>query len=266
MNQLQVIEYQNQRVLMTSQLSESYETDEKRVSENFSRNKNRYSPDKHYFLLEGNELRVFKQAYPQFAETLKFVSILYLWTEKGAWLHAKSLNTDKAWEAYEMLVDDYYKVKNSLPQPKSSAEMLLIYAQQFVDQDRRLKALEEKTDAVETGVKTLVTGLIEKPTPAKVTDLVNAYVREARLGHNEVYNKVYSILHAQYGIDVKRRVENERQRINEKYFEKTGRYYAEATLKQKVNGIDIMTRMGVLDKFYKILSGMMTKIKSHSLV
>lgn len=34
---------------------------------------------------------------------------LYLWTERGAMLHAKSLNTDIAWEAYERLVDYYFE-------------------------------------------------------------------------------------------------------------------------------------------------------------
>ena len=42
------------------------------------------------------------------------VRTLYLWTEKGALLHAKSLNTDKAWEAYEFLVDTYFAVKEKL--------------------------------------------------------------------------------------------------------------------------------------------------------
>lgn len=28
-------------------------------------------------------------------------------------MHAKSLNTDKAWEAYEMLVDKYYECLNA---------------------------------------------------------------------------------------------------------------------------------------------------------
>ena len=34
---------------------------------------------------------------------------LYLWTEKGALLHAKSLGTDEAWDAYELLDYEYYK-------------------------------------------------------------------------------------------------------------------------------------------------------------
>ena len=109
MSQLLVVEYQGARVLTTAQLADSYEADTKLISKNFERNESRYKEGKHYFLLSGEELRDFK-ASRQNDDTLKFVSILYLWTEKGAWLHAKSLNTDRAWEAYEMLVDEYYRV------------------------------------------------------------------------------------------------------------------------------------------------------------
>ena len=36
--------------------------------------------------------------------SLKNAKIIYLWTERGAFLHAKSLNTDKAWEVYDCFV------------------------------------------------------------------------------------------------------------------------------------------------------------------
>ena len=42
---------------------------------------------------------------------------LYLWTEKGALLHAKSLNTDKAWQVYDYLVDFYFRAKETKPEP-----------------------------------------------------------------------------------------------------------------------------------------------------
>ena len=42
-------------------------------------------------------------AYHQIDEQLKYSTKLYLWTEKGALLHAKSLNNDKAWEVYDWL-------------------------------------------------------------------------------------------------------------------------------------------------------------------
>lgn len=117
MNKLIPTNFQGQRILTTSQLAESYETDEKRISENFSRNQDHYTDGKHFFILQGEKLKYFKSKYSN-CGIAQNVNKLYLWTEKGAWLHAKSLNTDKAWEAYEMLVDDYYAVKQL--QPKDS--------------------------------------------------------------------------------------------------------------------------------------------------
>ena len=56
-----------------------------------------------------NEVRNF---YPvtnkvkyQFDTQFKYAKSLYLWTEKGALLHAKSVNPDKAWEVYDFLMN-----------------------------------------------------------------------------------------------------------------------------------------------------------------
>lgn len=107
------VEQAGQRVLTTAQLAESYATDNKMISNNFARNKERYKEGKHFFLLEGEALKRFKLTNPQFDESSR-INKLYLWTEKGAWLHAKSLNTDKAWDAYEMLVDEYYRMSKEI--------------------------------------------------------------------------------------------------------------------------------------------------------
>lgn len=146
-------------------------------------------------------------------------------------------------------------------QPKTQAEMLLLYAQQMVEIERQNAIRDKKIKALENGVQTLTTNLTAVPDHTKVVELVNEYARWTRMGHNEVYNSIYKIMQAQYGIDVRARVENERQRINEEHYRKTGRYYAESTLKKKVNGIDIMVRMGCLDKFHKILVGLLAKAK-----
>ncbi|MDR4997874.1 ORF6C domain-containing protein [Brevibacillus parabrevis] len=125
MSKLQVLDYAGQRVLTTAQLAESYGTDNRRISENFQRNQERYKEGKHFFALGGDEKREFLN-HTQIADGSKNAAVLYLWTEKGAWLHAKSLNTDEAWDAYEMLVDDYYRVieepgahKNLSPEVKA---------------------------------------------------------------------------------------------------------------------------------------------------
>lgn len=109
-NELQPVEYDHIRVLTTQQLAESYETTNKVISNNFNNNKNYYQIGKHYFLLKGKELKEFK------SESLNLgiannINTLYLWTERGAFLHAKSLNSSKAWELYDKLVDFYFESK-----------------------------------------------------------------------------------------------------------------------------------------------------------
>lgn len=111
-NSLVPIERKGQRVLLTSQLAEAYETTTDTIKMNFNRNKERYQEGKHYFVLESSALQEFKTEY-QFVTQFKHAPKIYLWTEKGALLHAKSLNTDKAWEVYDILVETYFRVVNN---------------------------------------------------------------------------------------------------------------------------------------------------------
>lgn len=143
MNELKIVEYQNQRVLTTSQLAESYGTNSRRISENFTRNETRFIEGKHFFNLEGEMLKSFKNEYAN-CVIANTVSKLYLWTERGAFLHAKSLNTDKAWEVYDSLVEHYFKSREARPSmlPTSYKEALLQLVAQ-VEQNEKLE-LENK--------------------------------------------------------------------------------------------------------------------------
>lgn len=98
MNTLQIIVHDNRRLLTTNQLSESYGTEDKLIQQNFNNNKSRYKEGKHFILLQGEELRDFKRDFENLGVAPN-TNRLYLWTEKGVWLHAKSLNTDAAWDA-----------------------------------------------------------------------------------------------------------------------------------------------------------------------
>lgn len=114
MNNLTIIEKEGQRVLTTQQLAELYDSDEKIILRNFQRNRDKYKEGVHYFSLTGQELQDFKGSR-QNDVTLKYVSVIYLWTEKGALLHAKSLNTEKAWDVYQTLIDCYFRIKEKKP-------------------------------------------------------------------------------------------------------------------------------------------------------
>lgn len=104
------IEQNGIRVLTTAQLAEAYETDIKIIAQNFNRNKSHYIEGKHFFRLTGDELKEFKNSH-NFDNNFKQTSHLYLWTERGSLLHAKSINTDKAWDVYEFLIDNYFRTR-----------------------------------------------------------------------------------------------------------------------------------------------------------
>lgn len=115
MENLQVIEVKGQRVLTTKQIAEAYKADIRTVQQSFRNNKKNYQLGKHYIELSGKDLQEFKDD-PKMYEQIKYAKHLYLWTEKGALLHAKSLNTDKAWEVYDHLVDFYFRAKEEKPE------------------------------------------------------------------------------------------------------------------------------------------------------
>lgn len=143
-NELTVTEYQDIRVLTTQQIAEAYETDTKIISNNFNRNKDRYEEGKHFICLDGEEKRDFINRH-QFDDGSKKAGKMYLWTEKGAFLHAKSLNTDKAWEVYDHLVDTYFKAKQAVLELQNlSKEMkaILMHDEKIVKIENRMDKLE----------------------------------------------------------------------------------------------------------------------------
>ena len=117
MNELQITELNGQRVLTTQQIAEGYGTDSASITKNFNNNKSRFKEGKHFFLLQGADLKEFKNNIQNLDVVGNRAPKLYLWTEKGALLHAKSLGTDEAWDMYDILVDTYFKVQEEKQVP-----------------------------------------------------------------------------------------------------------------------------------------------------
>ena len=151
MNDPKVVEYNNIRVLTTQQLAEAYGASTDTITKNFNRNKDRYAEGKHYICLKGEDLREFK-ANGQI-DLLPNIHTLYLWTEKGTFLHAKSLNTDKAWEVYDRLVDNYFhtrenQIDRTQLSPQTQALMALTesIAKTELEQKRQAKQIQRLED------------------------------------------------------------------------------------------------------------------------
>jgi hypothetical protein len=91
------LEFKNQRIMTTKVLAEQYNTDENNIIKNFNNNKERFTEGKHYYKLEGSELKEFKRVVNISNDpSIKFASVLMLWTDRGAARHAKILDTDEA--------------------------------------------------------------------------------------------------------------------------------------------------------------------------
>ncbi|WP_140921012.1 ORF6N domain-containing protein [Limnobaculum xujianqingii] len=115
-NQLSVsslpsITHNSQPVITTDLLAQLYGTDTANIKMNYSRNIGRFITGKHYFKLEGSELKDFKNKVTQSYLVAPRTKHLILWTERGAARHAKMLETDQAWEVFEKLEDCYFNQK-----------------------------------------------------------------------------------------------------------------------------------------------------------
>ncbi|EET8051018.1 ORF6N domain-containing protein [Escherichia coli] len=131
---LSPIAYNQIPVITTELLAQLYGTETVNIKMNFSRNSARFVQGKHFFKLEGNELREFKhrlslsesvsrevtESYS--VKIARNVRSLILWTERGAARHAKMLETDRAWEVFEKLEDCYFsqKIPEQLQLPEST--------------------------------------------------------------------------------------------------------------------------------------------------
>ncbi|EIL3118224.1 ORF6N domain-containing protein [Escherichia coli] len=107
---LVAITYNQIPVITTELLAHLYGADVKNIQNNFARNVGRFQIGKHFFKIEGEELRELKHR-PSLSGSVKIarnVRSLILWTKRGAARHAKMLETDQAWEVFEKLEDSYF--------------------------------------------------------------------------------------------------------------------------------------------------------------
>ncbi|MBG5894828.1 ORF6N domain-containing protein [Providencia rettgeri] len=148
-NSFQVPEvyYRQQKVITTESLAIGYGSDAKSIQMNFANNRERFVEGKHFFKLEGEELRSFKSYPNNIGVVDKFSRHVYLWTERGASRHAKMLETDQAWDYFELLEETYFTSRKNSGLPVNYIEAL-----ESLLQSEKEKAViaAERDHAVET--------------------------------------------------------------------------------------------------------------------
>lgn len=200
MNELLITEYKNIRVLTTQQIAEAYGTDSKTISYNFNHNKERYIDGKHFICLSGDELRAFREIH----DLPNNLNKLYLWTEKGAFLHAKSLNTDVAWEVYDRLVDNYFEKPKAVPMTTDQKIQLL--AQGNVELTERIDKVDKDLQEFKADMPLLALECqrITRAKNQKVVPLMGgkdapAYKNKSLM--HKVYSDVDAQLRREFGVN-----------------------------------------------------------------
>lgn len=139
MNELIPLEFKKQRIMTTKVLASNFGTEDKIISNNFNRNIERFVEGKHYYKLEGQELKEFKTNHLNDEPSLLRVNCLYLWTDRGAARHAKILDTDEAWDIYEMLEENYFNPKKK---QLSAMDQLRLQYEVLEEHDEEIKSIK----------------------------------------------------------------------------------------------------------------------------
>lgn len=141
MKDLIPVKFNEEVVITTKTLAEVYECNEKQIKQNYNNNKDKFIEGKHYYKLQGEKLKKLRvenfdlQISPMTRE-------LYLWTKRGASRHCKMLGTDKAWEMFDTLEENYFNPKPQLTK-HDQAILNIINSRTDIEQAIAIKDFEK---------------------------------------------------------------------------------------------------------------------------
>lgn len=129
--------------MTTEQLATFYGTTANRIKNNFNENKEKFVEGSHYYLLTGNALSRFKDKVRNSDLVGKHANILYLWTKRGASRHSKMLGTDRAWDMFDELEENYFNPKQQKELALTTKQQIHLLALSEDDQNKRLDDVED---------------------------------------------------------------------------------------------------------------------------
>lgn len=141
MNAIRQVKFNSELILTTEQLAEFYGTSVDRIKQNFKRNEAKFEEGKHYFLLEGDELKDFKNQVSNSSLVAERTAHLYLWTKRGASRHSKMLGTERAWDMFDELEENYFSVTNQ--RPLSLPEQISLVAKGYSTLEKDVKEIKQ---------------------------------------------------------------------------------------------------------------------------
>lgn len=243
-----VVEYSNQPVVTTEQLAEFYGCEPKQIIQNFNNNTVRFVEEKHFYKLTGDSLRAFKASLgsSKISTNLKFAPQILLWTKQGAARHSKMLGTDRAWDMFDLLEENYFNQK----EPKTQIDILVESAKALQRQERELARLkltqEEQAESlriVSSRVDTLNGVCIEGTKRQKLVAMVQKYAISNGLAFNRGWHDFRQAYNTAFHTNLKN----------------SQNYYCEKQGIKKISTPDFLERKGYLDDAMRIMDKLLAQ-------
>lgn len=220
MNKLQIInnaeisikEYSGQRVVTFKDIDAVHGRPDGTARKRFNDNRERFVDGEDYFKICASEFRTHWNDLP--AKATEDVTLI---TESGYLMLVKSFTDDLAWKVQRELIKGYFRAKEQA-KPMSTAQLFAMQVQINLEQEQRLKALEEKTQATQETVQEAFSAL-SYPTVSRdhwqdeTRQKIRRVCFENGLNYQQFTAQTYDELEADARVKLETRVNNQRERM-----------------------------------------------------
>lgn len=220
MNKLQIInnaeisikEYSGQRVVTFKDIDAVHGRPDGTARKRFNDNRERFVDGEDYFKICASEFRTHWNDLP--AKATEDVTLI---TESGYLMLVKSFTDDLAWKVQRELIKGYFRAKEQA-KPMSTAQLFAMQVQINLEQEQRMKALEEKTQATQETVQEAFSAL-SYPTVSRdhwqdeTRQKIRRVCFENGLNYQQFTAQTYDELEADARVKLETRVNNQRERM-----------------------------------------------------
>ena len=195
---------------------------------------------------------------------------IYLLSERGYAKLIKIFDDELSWELYDQMLDEYFDLKEEASNvqpisnaPMSQAEMLVMYAQQFVEQEKRVERLElqskKQDDLLQEANSNIVhmkEHLTKSPDSKVLQNAIIKYARRNSMQQSEAWSFVYSKVGDIYGVNLSQMVTNRHKKINEERVGAGKKPYAKSSLDKLYNKRKALEERGLMKEAMEIIAGL----------
>jgi hypothetical protein len=199
---IQIKEFQGERVVTFRDIDEIHERPDGTASRNFRQSKERFIEDKDYYRLTAAELKA-----TNFVE-LNSPNGITLITESGYLMLVKSLTDDLSWEVQRKLVDTYFRVKKDPMLEMMMKDPIMAMRYQQIQMEERIQKAESKTQLIETRLNNIDAIDLHGDDQQKLNAMVRKYAFQKGFLYNRAWADFKQAFNTSYHTNLELLMEN----------------------------------------------------------